>query len=74
MKDNSSFTATYTPDPEELLHSVYTMAFPLEGVALATVNDIVASALASSELDKVETCLIDIGNDIGLYTPRVIKL
>ena len=73
MKNNASFTATNTADPEELLHSVCTMAFPVEGVALATVNDIIAFALASSELEKVgrwrlETCLIDIGNDVGLYT------
>ena len=50
------------------------MASPVEGVALAIINNIVVSALASSKLDgvsrcQVETCSIDIGKDLGFYTP-----
>ena len=53
MEDKSRFTATNSADPVGLLHSVCTMASPVEGVALAIINDIVVSALASSELDRV---------------------
>ena len=53
MEDKSSFTATYSVDLLGLLHSVCTMASPVEGVALAIINNIVVSALASSELDGV---------------------
>ena len=51
MKDKSSFTATNGTDQIGLLHSVCTMTFPVEGVAVAIVNDVVVSALASSELN-----------------------
>ena len=53
MKDKSSRTATNSADPVGLLHSVCTMAFPAEGLALAIVNQVIVSALASSELDGV---------------------
>ena len=53
MEDKSSFTATNSADPVGLLHSVCAMASPVNGVALAIINDIVFSALASSELDGV---------------------
>ena len=53
MEDISSFTATNSTDPVGLLHSVCTMASPIEGIALAIINDIVFSTLASSELDGV---------------------
>ena len=49
----SSFTATKSADPEELLYFICTMAFPVEGEALATINDVLVSALASSELSEV---------------------
>ena len=45
VEDKSSFTATTSTDPVELLHSVCTMASPVEGVALAITNDIILSAL-----------------------------
>ena len=53
VEDKSSFTATNSADPVGLLHSVCAMVSPVEGVALAIINDIVFSALASSELDGV---------------------
>ena len=52
-EDKSSFTATNSADPVGLLHAVCAMASPVEGVALAIINNIVFSALASSELDGV---------------------
>ena len=53
VEDKSSLTATDSADSVGFLHSVVTMASPVEGVALAIINDIVFSALASSELDGV---------------------
>ena len=53
MEDKSSFTATNIADPVGLLHSVCTIASPVEGVALAIISNIVVSAFASSELDGV---------------------
>ena len=53
MKDESSFTATNSADPVGLLHAVCAMASPVEGLALAIINNIVFSALAGSELDGV---------------------
>ena len=52
-KDKYSFTATNGADPVGLFHSVCTMAFPVEGVAIAIVNVVVVSALASTELNVV---------------------
>ena len=40
----SSFTVTNGADPVGLLHSFHTMAFPVEGVTLAIVNDVVVYA------------------------------
>ena len=53
VEDKFSFTATKSADPVGLLHAACTMASPVEGVALAIINNIVFSALASSELDGV---------------------
>ena len=53
MEDKFNFTATNSADPVGLLHAVCAMASPVEGVALAIINNIVFSALASSELDGV---------------------
>ena len=43
MKVKSSFAATNSTDPVRLLHFVCTIAFPVEGVALAIINDVVVS-------------------------------
>ena len=53
MEDKSSFTATNSEDLVGIQYSICTMASQVEGVALAIINDIVFSALASSELDGV---------------------
>ena len=53
MENKSSFTATNSADPVGLLHSVCTLVSLVEAVALPIINDIVFSALASSEHDGV---------------------
>ena len=57
VKNKSSLTAANGADPVGLLHSVCTMAFPVDGVALDIVYDVVDSALTSGELDVVVRCL-----------------
>ena len=45
MEDKSSFTATNSADIVGFLHSVCTMASPVEGVALAIINTSVLNDL-----------------------------
>ena len=44
VKDKSIFTVTNGADPVRLLYYLCAMAFPVEGVALAIVNDVEVSA------------------------------
>ena len=44
VKDKASFTVTNDTDTVGLLHPFRTMAFPVEGVQLAIVNDVLVFA------------------------------